>query len=119
MSVFPITFIVSACLLAIFILYFARTHSGQRKRGVDQESLLPLEEETPKVVLSASQRAQAEREAQENSDMGNGAAPSAKADRTKTGTTDLAKPDAKIVESVKQAPPEAEGKGRSPIEGEG
>lgn len=50
MSAFPITFIVSACLLAIFIIYFARTHSGQRKRGVDQESLLPLEEETPRVV---------------------------------------------------------------------
>lgn len=50
MSAFPITFVVSACLLAIFIIYFARSHSGQRKRGVDQESLLPLEEETPKVV---------------------------------------------------------------------
>lgn len=50
MSAFPITFVISACLLAIFVIYFARTHSGERKRGVDQESLLPLEEETPKVV---------------------------------------------------------------------
>lgn len=38
----------------MFILFFARENSRhQRKRGVDQEALLPLEEETPRVVETA------------------------------------------------------------------
>lgn len=77
MSVFPITFVVSACLLAIFILYFARTHAGQRKRGVDQESLLPLEEETPRVVGGVKRRVQGERDTGQAGQAG---------ERTETGT---------------------------------
>lgn len=56
MPVFLITFAFSALLLVIFIVLFVREQSRKGGRGIDHESLLPLEDETPKPVTAADRK---------------------------------------------------------------
>ena len=49
MSVLPLTLAVSLCLALTFIVFFARTYSRRQFRSAEQEALLPLAEETPRL----------------------------------------------------------------------
>ncbi|HWL16336.1 MAG TPA: hypothetical protein VNR00_12075 [Opitutus sp.] len=53
MSVIPLTLAISLCLVFTFILFFVREHS-RRFGSAERESLLPLNEETPRVVAQRS-----------------------------------------------------------------
>lgn len=50
MSVVPLTLTISLCLVFTFVLFFLREHSRRRFSGAESETLLPLADETPRVV---------------------------------------------------------------------
>ncbi len=53
MSVVPLTLTISLCLVFTFVLFFLREHSRHRFSGAESESLLPLADETPRVVTAS------------------------------------------------------------------
>lgn len=55
MSVVPLTLTISLCLVFTFVLFFLREYSRHRFSGAESESLLPLADETPRVVAVAPQ----------------------------------------------------------------
>jgi len=50
MSVVPLTLTISLCLLFTFVLFFMREYSRHRFSSAESEALLPLADETPRVV---------------------------------------------------------------------
>ncbi len=52
MAVVPLTIVISLCLVFSFVLFFLREHSLSRRRfsSAESESLLPLTDETPRMV---------------------------------------------------------------------
>jgi hypothetical protein len=59
MSVVPLTLTISLCLVFTFVLFFLREHSRRRFSGMESEALLPLAEETPRVVTAAVEASEA------------------------------------------------------------
>jgi hypothetical protein len=55
MSVVPLTLTISLCLVFTFVLFFWREYSRHRFSSAESEALLPLAEETPRVVMAQSQ----------------------------------------------------------------
>ncbi|CAM3073022.1 hypothetical protein [Rariglobus hedericola] len=56
MSVVPLTLTISLCLVFTFVLFFLREYSRRPFSGAERESLLPLDDETPRIVAGASER---------------------------------------------------------------
>jgi hypothetical protein len=56
MSVVPLTLTISLCLVFTFVLFFLREYSRRPFSGAESESLLPLAEETPRVVAGVATR---------------------------------------------------------------
>ncbi|MDF3058772.1 MAG: hypothetical protein K0R17_2987 [Rariglobus sp.] len=54
MSVVPLTLTISLCLVFTFVLFFLREHSRRRFSGAESEALLPLAEETSRVVMTGA-----------------------------------------------------------------
>lgn len=50
MSVIPLTLTISLGLVFTFVLFFLREHARGRTGGPERESLLPLAEETGRIV---------------------------------------------------------------------
>jgi hypothetical protein len=50
MSVVPLTLTISLCLVFTFVLFFLREHSRHRFSSAESEALLPLADETPRVM---------------------------------------------------------------------
>ena len=50
MAVVPLTITISLCLVFSFIAFFLVEHARARLSGADRDSLLPLREETPRLV---------------------------------------------------------------------
>lgn len=50
MSVVPLTLTISLCLVFTFVLFFLREHSRRRFSSAESEALLPLADETPRIV---------------------------------------------------------------------
>jgi hypothetical protein len=53
MPVIPLTITVSLCLVFTFVVFFLREHA-RRFGNAERESLLPLGEETPRVIGAAA-----------------------------------------------------------------
>ena len=53
MSVIPLTLTISLCLVFTFIVFFLRENSRRRFSSAEREALLPLAEETPRVMLAS------------------------------------------------------------------
>jgi hypothetical protein len=51
MSVVPLTLTISLCLVFTFVIFFLREHARGGVSSAERDSLLPLAEETPHVVL--------------------------------------------------------------------
>ena len=51
MSVIPLTLTISLCLVFTFVLFFIREHGRRHLHSAESESLLPLGDETPRVVF--------------------------------------------------------------------
>ena len=49
MSVIPLTLTISLCLVFTFVVFFLK-ENARRFRSAERESLLPLADETPRVV---------------------------------------------------------------------
>jgi len=49
MAVVPLTLAISLLLVATFVVFFLREHSRGTASSPERDSLLPLEEETPRV----------------------------------------------------------------------
>ena len=58
MSVVPLTLTISLCLVFTFVLFFLREYSRHRFSSAESEALLPLADETPRVVIAQSQAAE-------------------------------------------------------------
>jgi len=54
MSVVPLTLTISLCLVFTFVLFFLREYSRHRFSSAESEALLPLADETPRIVESAA-----------------------------------------------------------------
>ncbi|MET0263789.1 MAG: hypothetical protein ABW223_12875 [Rariglobus sp.] len=54
MSVVPLTLTISLCLVFTFVLFFLREFTRRRFSGAESESLLPLADEMPRVVVAAA-----------------------------------------------------------------
>jgi len=54
MSVIPLTLTISLCLVFTFVIFFLR-ENARRFRSAERESLLPLAEETPRVVANPNE----------------------------------------------------------------
>lgn len=52
MSVIPLTLTISLCLVFTFALFFIREHGRRHLHSAESESLLPLADETPRVVFA-------------------------------------------------------------------
>ena len=52
MSVVPLTLTISLCLVFTFVLFFLREHSRHRFSSPEREALLPLADESPRVVTA-------------------------------------------------------------------
>jgi hypothetical protein len=54
MAVIPLTLIISLCLVFTFVVFFLREQSFSRRRfsSAESEALLPLADETPRMVVS-------------------------------------------------------------------
>ncbi|HEY0943647.1 MAG TPA: hypothetical protein VGD81_00205 [Opitutaceae bacterium] len=52
MAVIPLTLTISLCLVFTFVVFFWREHSRRRFSSAESEALLPLAEETPRVVTA-------------------------------------------------------------------
>lgn len=50
MAIVPLTVTISICLVFSFIAFFLVEHARSRLSGADRDSLLPLREETPRLV---------------------------------------------------------------------
>lgn len=50
MSVIPLTLTISLCLVFTFVLFFIREQGRRHLYSAESESLLPLADETPRVV---------------------------------------------------------------------
>ncbi len=50
MSVVPLTLAISLCLVFSFVVFFLREHARGQLSSVERDSLLPLAEETPRLV---------------------------------------------------------------------
>ena len=53
MSVVPLTLTISLCLVFTFVVFFWREYSRHRFSSAESEALLPLADETPRVVQTA------------------------------------------------------------------
>jgi len=56
MPVVPLTLTVSLTLVLSFVIFFLREHARSRIGGAARDSLLPLAEETPRVVAARNSR---------------------------------------------------------------
>ncbi len=54
MSVIPLTLTISLCLVFTFVVFFIREQGRRHLHSAEGESLLPLADETPRVVSSTS-----------------------------------------------------------------
>jgi len=54
MSIIPLTLAVSLCLVFTFVVFFLR-ENARRFSSAERDSLLPLGEETPRLVRAASE----------------------------------------------------------------
>jgi hypothetical protein len=54
MSVVPLTLVISLCLVFTFVLFFLREYSRHRFSSAESEALLPLADESPRIVASAA-----------------------------------------------------------------
>jgi hypothetical protein len=52
MSVIPLTLTISLCLVFTFVLFFIREHGRRHLHSAESESLLPLADETPRIVFA-------------------------------------------------------------------
>jgi hypothetical protein len=50
MPVVPLTLTISLCLALTFVVFFLREHARGRASSAERDSLLPLAEETPRLV---------------------------------------------------------------------
>ena len=50
MAIVPLTIAISLGLVLTFIVFFLREHARSRLSGAERDSLLPLAEETPRLV---------------------------------------------------------------------
>lgn len=57
MSVVPLTLTISLCLVFTFVVFFWREYTRRRFSSAESEALLPLADETPRVVGAAVQAA--------------------------------------------------------------
>ena len=55
MSVVPLTLTISLCLLFTFVLFFMREYSRHRFSSAESEALLPLADETPRMVTKVEE----------------------------------------------------------------
>ena len=51
MDVVPLTLTISLCLVVTFLVFFLREHARGRLSSAERDSLLPLAEERPRLVL--------------------------------------------------------------------
>jgi hypothetical protein len=56
MSIIPLTLAVSLCLVFTFVVFFLR-ENARRFSSAERDSLLPLGEETPRLVRAPSEQA--------------------------------------------------------------
>jgi hypothetical protein len=58
MAVIPLTLVISLCLVFTFVIFFLREQSFSRRRfsSAESEALLPLADETPRIVPSGVSR---------------------------------------------------------------
>jgi hypothetical protein len=58
MAVIPLTLVISLCLVFTFVIFFLREQSFSRRRfsSAESEALLPLADETPRIVSSGLSR---------------------------------------------------------------
>ena len=54
MAVVPLTLTISLCLVFTFVIFFLREHARGHLSSAERDSLLPLAEENPRVVLAPS-----------------------------------------------------------------
>ncbi len=54
MAVVPLTLTISLCLVFTFVIFFMREHARGHLSSAERDSLLPLAEETPRVVRAPS-----------------------------------------------------------------
>lgn len=57
MSVIPLTLTISLCLVFTFVLFFVREHGRRHFGSAESEALLPLADETPRVVSATAESA--------------------------------------------------------------
>ena len=50
MAVVPLTLTISLCLVFTFVVFFLREHARGRLSSAERDSLLPLADETPRLV---------------------------------------------------------------------
>ena len=50
MAVIPLTLTISLCLVFTFVLFFLREHANGRAGSAERDSLLPLDEEIPRLA---------------------------------------------------------------------
>lgn len=50
MAVIPLTLVISLCLVFTFVLFFLVEHSRRRYGSAESQAILPLAEETPRLV---------------------------------------------------------------------
>ena len=50
MAVVPLTLTISLCLVFTFVIFFLREHARGHLSSAERDSLLPLAEESPRVV---------------------------------------------------------------------
>ncbi|MCB1104601.1 MAG: hypothetical protein H7A44_12005 [Opitutaceae bacterium] len=50
MSVIPLTLTISLCLVFTFVIFFLRETSRRRYSSAERNALMPLADETPRVV---------------------------------------------------------------------
>ncbi|MBI5689329.1 MAG: hypothetical protein HZC55_04475 [Verrucomicrobia bacterium] len=54
MAVVPLTLTISLCLVFTFVVFFLREHARGRLSSAERDSLLPLAEESTRLVGSPS-----------------------------------------------------------------
>lgn len=54
MAVVPLTLTISLCLVFTFVIFFLREHARGHLSSAERDSLLPLAEETPRVVSASA-----------------------------------------------------------------
>ena len=56
MSVVPLTLTISLCLVFTFLVFFLREHARGPLSSPERDSLLPLAEESPRLVRASGRR---------------------------------------------------------------